>query len=135
MSAPHLAHIRRLTIHDTVTCATTKALFFSIEKHFLQEAEIHACITGVIRFRNFPFGVFLTSRIQHYWTTLISFVLFMTWMARRGVLLFFCDRRAFYKHRSTCPRFTTWRAGRQDWGEHQHTAKNFPLSRSDVRTI
>lgn len=49
MSATHLAHIRRLTIHDTVTCATTKALSFSIEKHFLQEAEIHACITGVIR--------------------------------------------------------------------------------------
>lgn len=39
-----------MTIHDTVTGATTKALFFCIEKHFLQEAEIHACITGVIKF-------------------------------------------------------------------------------------
>jgi hypothetical protein len=57
MSATHLAHIRRLTIHDTVTCATTKALFFSIEKHFMQEAEVHACITGVIRFRFFIFFV------------------------------------------------------------------------------
>lgn len=41
MSATHLAHVRCLTIHDTVTGATTKALFFCIEKHFLQ-AEIHA---------------------------------------------------------------------------------------------
>lgn len=57
MSATHFAHVRRLTINDTVTCATTKALFFSIEKHFLQEAKIHACITGVVRFRNLSWGV------------------------------------------------------------------------------
>lgn len=50
MSATYLAHVQCLTIHDTVTGATTKALFFCIEKHFLQEAEIHACITGVIKF-------------------------------------------------------------------------------------
>lgn len=61
MSATHLAYVRRLTTHDTVTGATTKALFFCIEKHFLQEAEIHACITGVMKFLFFflcPFRVF-----------------------------------------------------------------------------
>lgn len=53
MSATHFAHVRRLTIHDAVTGATTKALFFSIEKHFLQGVEIHVCITGVILFSFF----------------------------------------------------------------------------------
>lgn len=64
-----------------------------------------------------------------------QFVLFTTRMAGRGLFLFFCERWAFYKHCSTLLSCTTWRAGRPDWGEHQHTAKKFPLSRSDVRTI
>lgn len=81
MSATHLAHVRRLTTHDTVTGANIEALFFCIEKHF-QRRSTHALpvLSNFLSFFLFPI-----SRIQQYGMTPASVVLSMTSRARRGL--------------------------------------------------
>lgn len=131
MSATHLAHVRRLTTHDTVTGATIKALFFCIEKHF-QRRSTHALpvLSNFLSFFLYPI-----SRIQQYGMTPASVVLSITWRARRGLFLFLRSRCALYTYCGASLHLTIWRASRRVSDEQQHTAKTFPLSRSDARTI
>lgn len=130
MSAMQLAHVRRLTIHDTIRGATSKALFFCIAKHFLQEAEIHARITGVIIFQFFCFVFgFESSALLDG-----SYQYRLIYCARAGHGLFLFSRsRCTYCGASL--HFTIWRASRRGWDEQQHKAKKFPLSRIDVHMI
>lgn len=78
------------------------------------------------------FSLLSISRIQHHRMAPTSAILSITRRAGHGLFLFFRGRCTLYTYCGASLHFMIWRASRKVGDERQHTAKTFPLSRSDV---
>lgn len=84
---------------------------------------------------SYPFFLYPIPSIQQRGMTPASVVLSIKWRARRGLSLFLRSRCALYTYCGASLHLTIRRASRRVSYEQQHTAKKFPLLRSDVYTI